>query len=591
MRRTSTNFNRSVNLFGTVSAENSITITGNGTANTTGTSNEGVLIDGSVTSSAGTVTIAGRAGTGYGYGYGSRNSGVVVGSSGSISSSGTGIDITGCGTTDPNADTDSHGVDIQGTVAGTSASSVAVTGFGGRGTDFNQGVSTGPISSISTENGAITIEGTANAATTGQNNRGISAQGTIASTGTGAVSLTGTGGGGTDFNEGVTTFSGSNISSVNGAITIDGTANTATTGQNNRGISAQGTIESTGTGSVSLTGTGGGGTDFNMGVAAFSGSNISSVDGDITIDGTGSSSSTGQGNSGISLQGTIASTGTGSIDLTGTGGSGTSYNNGVYIGGDITTNGGAITITGNASVNPTTGNSNTGINIDSGTLITQGSGQIHLTGTGSSTTSSPGIYLYGANFSTQSGAIELVGNATNSNNGIKISNYSDINNLNGIVTITGNTTQPTTGVSITGAKLSTQDIDINANTISISDGFGDGTVFASFSSAGGVLSFQALSSSSPLNLNFNSPDAFVSGGFSEINLGRLGDTGSVTLTGNSQFSFSDPVTIWSQNADFTLNAPLIGTDDASIKIEGSGATTTLNANTPFPPENHLDLIR
>ncbi|MEY2976207.1 MAG: hypothetical protein RLZZ435_344, partial [Cyanobacteriota bacterium] len=407
--------------------------------------------------SAGTLTITGTAGTGYGYGYGygsTHNTGVVVGQYGTISSSGTGIKITGYGTIYANATTYNHGVDIQGTVEATNTANVDITGFGGKGTDSNQGVST---------------------------------------------------------------YSTSNISAVDGDITIAGTANTATTGQNNSGISIGGTIATSGS--------------------------------------------------------------TSAIRLEGTGGSGTNVNYGVQIYGSLSASGGDITITGDASVNPTTGLYNEGVAVQDGSIFTTGSGVIQITGSGSSTASGSGIYLGSANLTTDSGAINLTGYGTNGNESVELSTYSALNAPSGTVTITGNTDQPTTGVSIYGADITAQNVAINANIINISNGSSDGgPVSPTIAGNGGILSFQAASTSTPLTINLNALNVFSTGGFSQINLGRSGDTGSVSLTGGSQFSFSDPVTIWSQNADFTLNTSLLGTNDASITIEGSGSTTTLNAD-------------
>jgi len=535
-RGAGTNYNRSLNLSGTINANNSITLTGNGTTNTSGTFNEGVRFNyGTVSSTAGTVSITGTAGAGTGSRYSStHNSGVVVGQYGIVKSSSTtvneGIEIKGYGTTDTNATTDSHGVDIQGTIQTTNAAGVTITGFGGAGTDSNFGVRTGSSSDITSVDGDITIDGTGSTLSTGSNNRGISAEGTIASTGSAQIALTGTGGAGTSSNHGVaTSFTTSSIASVDGDITIEGTGSTVSTQINNRGVSLQGTIASTGTGTnaanITITGTGGAGTSFNDGVFTYT--TITSGYGDITIVGNGSTLSTGSSNRGINAQGTIESTGTGAgaanITLTGTGGAGTYNNDGVFT-------------------------------------------------------------IYGT-FTSIDGDITIVGDATNENDGVAISTYSDFSNSTGTITITGNTNQLSTGVSIVGASIDTYNLQLRGNAFRIANGSGDSrTIVPSITGNGGTLAFQALSTSSRLTLTFTTLNAFNTGGFSQIDLGRPGDTGTVNLIGS--FSFSDPLTIWSQNANFTLNDALIGSDNGSVTIEGSGNTTILNANI-ITPDNPI----
>ncbi|MFZ9738121.1 MAG: CHAT domain-containing protein, partial [Prochlorotrichaceae cyanobacterium] len=464
---------------------------------------------------------------------------------GTISSSGTGIKITGYGTIYANATTYNHGVDIQGTVEATNTANVDITGFGGKGTDSNQGVSTYSTSNISAVDGDITIAGTANTATTGQNNSGISIGGTIA-TSDGAVSLTGTGGGGTDQNEGVKIlvvdlgdgYTGDSISTVNGAITITGTASNGTTGQFNRGVSTLGTIASTGTSAVSLTGTGGAGTNNNDG--AYIKGNIS-TNGQITIEGTGSSLTSGNANTGIRVLGTIASTAAGanvpSISLTGTGGSGTYGNTGIVINNSVTS-------------------------VDS---------NINITGFGNTASSegyNRGVYALGTIGSTQSGNITITGtggSGTNRNVGVEINAFSNITSVLGTVTISGQggsgTTDVNTGILSAG--------NITGGAVNLSGAGGVGT-----SSNHGVFALPNRSITATGNLSIigigGSGTNFNRGAYLESDLTTT--NGNITITG-TQGSGSDSEAIALRVNSVTLNG--------SGNLTLSGNTVHLSAGTIF----------
>ena len=119
--------------------------------------------------------------------------------------------------------------------------------------------------------------------------------------------LTGTGGGGSRFNHGVHIRDlGTGITTVDGAIEIIGTGLGGQEDQANNGVTIVdgGSLTSTGVGAnagtIRIRGTGGSGTAFNEGVLiADAGTRIASVDGDISMEGVGSSNVTEGSNTGV----------------------------------------------------------------------------------------------------------------------------------------------------------------------------------------------------------------------------------------------------------------------------------------------------
>ncbi|MHB8157349.1 MAG: beta strand repeat-containing protein, partial [Desulfocucumaceae bacterium] len=71
--------------------------------------------------------------------------------------------------------------------------------------------------------------------------------------------------------------------------------------------------------------------------------------------------------------------------------------------------------------------------------------------------------------------------------------------------------------------------------------------------------------------------ALLTNGFSSITIGRPDGSGSVIIMA---ITFNDPVTIQAPVApgSITVNGQITGADNASITLDGSGATTTLNAD-------------
>ena len=259
--------------------------------------------------------------------------------------------------------------------------------------------------------------------------------------GTGAINLTGIGADGIIDNQGILLQSGAVITSAAagvgaGTITLNGTAGSGV--NQNRGIWLTGngcaggincTSITTNGGNISLTGVGGAdqdtdgagpdikqGTTTNDGIVLSNFSRItSSGTGSITLDGTGANGTTGNMGMRLVSGGAIKSTGTGAINLTGRGGEAISSNYGIFLQGnncsagadctEVTSVTGNITLTGFGRADQDTDGAgsdlkegtlaNPGIQLrDAAQIITNGSGNILLTGTGASgTTENQGIIL------------------------------------------------------------------------------------------------------------------------------------------------------------------------------------------------------
>lgn len=355
-----------------------ITIIGTGGDGTA--SNYGVYATGSstdITSEDGAISITGQAGNGSG----GRNVGVRVNSIEAITSTGTDAD----------------------------AATITIDGTGGAGKNRNFGVHLdGASTDVTSANGDISITGRGGGNGSTDTNYGVYLENieTISSTGTGAnagaITIDGTGGNGTNNNYGVFAIGAStDVASVDGDISITGQGGGNGSYSVNVGVGLLGinTI-STGTGvdaaTITIIGTGGAGVGANLGVSfGSSTSNVTSVDGAISITGQGGGG--GVGNHGVDLNAAhIESTGVradandvgaATITIVGVGGDGTRFNNGLRIRGNslITSVDGNIAITGTTV---TGSHSSYGIHASEyGTISSTGEGQhaatIAIDGTGS----------------------------------------------------------------------------------------------------------------------------------------------------------------------------------------------------------------
>ncbi|MCR9197351.1 MAG: integrin alpha [Planctomycetaceae bacterium] len=323
-----------------------------------------------------------------------------------------------------------------------------------------------------TGSGDIVLNGTASGGTQLDNLDGvaISATSTVQSTSSdtdaGEIRITGLSGGGDDFETGVW-IADSTVTSVVGAVAIDGTGADGS-GTDHFGVSiSSSVISSTGTGSsaasIAIHGAGGAGTDFGVGVGLLNGSRLSTVLGDITLDGRGGDG-TGHSNNGFRISDSVVeSTGVGAdagdIRLTGNGGGGTSFGTGGIIEGNatqISAVDGNIEISGDAG-SAVSGESNRGVSIGSGIHAT-GTGFISVTGIGRSGTDfSHGVDIFtGAEFSTQTGTISITGTGGSGaewNYGVSIRD-THIQSVEGNLVITGNggqgTEESNRGIDLSG---------------------------------------------------------------------------------------------------------------------------------------------
>ena len=323
-----------------VEADSSVVTTGAGTILLVGqggssSSSHGIAIHGSRLEAAdGDITVNGQ-GSATPFAAATNQFGVLLDGATEIRSTGAAnINVTGVGgfgATSGNTGLAALGSSV---VEASGSGNISLTGAGGSaGTDVNEGVSLQGATINSSNSGSITITGTGGG--TASDNHGVLiGNSQVTSSGSGAVTIDGTGSpDGTDANRGVGIFGGTVVSSAfAGNISITGTAGGL--GQSNIGVLIDGSqVSSTGVGAnaaeISITGTGDAdaGPD-NAGVLIGTlGTTVSTIDGNITLSGTGG----GQGGSGslsaavgIAIGAVVESTGTGgdagTITLTSLGG-------------------------------------------------------------------------------------------------------------------------------------------------------------------------------------------------------------------------------------------------------------------------------
>ncbi|MEQ9069423.1 MAG: hypothetical protein RLO18_21995, partial [Gimesia chilikensis] len=283
------------------------------------------------------------------------------------------------------------------------------------------GSTTGQFAGIKLNSATISTTGTGNISLTGygansgdNNNYGIQLDSSSISsmstaTDAGTITLNGIGGNGTDNLVGVLLLGESQITSDSGDIQLTGQGGNGS-GAGNVGVMLLNGSEiiSTGIGAgaadITITGTGATSTFLGHGVM-ISGNDagIQSVDGNISITGSGYGGS-GSQHFGVQLNNSlITSTGTGTgaatITIDGTGGGGLDYHRGIQMADStITTRDGDLTLLGQGGGNGTN-YFNQGIGIQNSTITSTGTGSdaavitLHGTG-GSGTISNDGITLH-----------------------------------------------------------------------------------------------------------------------------------------------------------------------------------------------------
>jgi filamentous hemagglutinin family protein len=357
------------------------------------------------------ITLNGQGGT---YASGG-NHGIYIGTS-SISTTGAGtINLTGTGGGPSSNDNGIYFLGGSITTTGTGAISLTGTGGGASSTN-NYGIYMTGGSIAPTGAAAINLTGTAGYGTTAGIDLNSASATTLITSGGGTVTLASP----TEIylnNAGITYASGdyfnmvidADTSGALGGIEVTGSSTISTNGGN---INLGGGALSGGLPSGPAIGPQGG-IYFPSGTLNAGTTGTCPTGGcNITLDGTGGNNAGGS-NIGILMQGgTIETSGAGTINFTGTGGSVGSAEFGIDMnGGTIASGSGAINLTGNGGV--VSGSSNYGINISGGSIAsTTGTIDIVGTGGGTSGSSNVGIFMGGGSIApTGTAAINLTGTA------------------------------------------------------------------------------------------------------------------------------------------------------------------------------------
>ena len=442
-------YNNGINIVGTVestlsgSTAGSINLIGyGGGSGGSGSYNFGICITGgSISSVSGAILLDGNTGTTTGQTVstptGGDDYGIDIDTSGTVTSSGTGtnaatITLNGSGGGSV-GEFSGDGIYVTNSTVKAVDGALSITGTGGVGTGngaYGTDIDTGGIVET-TGKGTITLTGTGGGSNGGNNNYGINIVGTVESTSNvstaGSITLIGYGGdtGGSSYNNYGVSLSSGTITSLDGAILIDGNTGTTTgqtitttTGGSNWGFyyDSGSTISSTGTGvnaaTITINGVGGGSGagsgDYGVELGSYLANSITTVDGNIAITGTGSSSNHGGTSTGIYMGGgTIETTGKRAILLTGTGGSNASdsagNDPGISIGGTVestsaASTAGTVTLIGYGGDSGGSGNYNYGVSFS--TAPTTVDGNITIDGntgttTGQTLTTSSGLFNNG----------------------------------------------------------------------------------------------------------------------------------------------------------------------------------------------------
>ena len=430
------------------------------------------------------------------------------------------------------------------TLQGISLNTAAVNAGGGNITMKGKTAATNYQANLSTVNGlymtggSITTTGSGTIDLSGYNqntdtqSKGIElASGTITGGSTGAVTIVGD-----SRAVGVVTPSSSSyirgalinntITSTGGNLNITGYGGSGA--QYDYGVDIGGSVMALGSGAINIAGTAGaGGSGGNVGVNTSGSGTISSVDGAITITGTG-----GIGNGsvirdhGVQIGGTNAlkSTGTGGITITGTvTNNDNAYSDGVLVsGGGLSTNTGNIKLDGTglvnyqkavnvtAAVRSTSGNiyiRSRGANITATSTGTLSANNISIDNSNGTVDASTGVITPGsAGASLQAGV---------GSRGVDISgSITAANNLN----IYGNHTGAYTGVSISGATTTVSGKNV--------------TLYGKSSSSNGVLLSDATLSGQYLN---------ATGQTTSGNAGFVWQGGNINTTGTAGTSTASVV--------------------------------------------------
>ena len=186
---------------------------------------------------------------------------------------------------------------------------------------------------------------------------------------------------------------GGTIDGHGGNVSLTGTG--VTNDADGIGLGGGGTVQTSGAGAVSLLGTG-----FQAVSILDSGTRVSTVDGPLSITGNSLSSPNAQ-SVGVFLFGgpIVQATGAGGITLTGTGSPNGAFSPGVFVvGSTVSVDRGPLTINGTGRG----GGTNRGVDVDSSTIRSTGSGNIRIQGTAPEGTTA---IAFNGNFSGNPGTI------------------------------------------------------------------------------------------------------------------------------------------------------------------------------------------
>lgn len=454
--------------------------------------------------------------------------------------------------------------------------------------------------------------------------KGVATNAAIIRSNSGSIRLSGCGGTSGNYNFGVNIANATTVKSTTGEILIHGFGGQAT-GLENSGVQIyKSLVLSDGTAPINIVGYGGSGTQENFGVhffadnlslgGSYGSSGVYALNGDITINGTGSNSATDKSNVGVRLQGVseIKSTGTAKIDLRGTGGNGTcpftnpdptqnpcSYNgvDVLYDAQVISTGSGSIYVEGRAG--RANGREHHGILLDTVDIVTNPgqsakilstNADITLNGFGgedptNSFVAGAGIYLihggsvevqnnanitmngFGGKGITEGNGIWLEGDFSGQNSGLK----SKISSVNGHIDMTGiaNTIGGVQnhGVSILNGEISTSGV----GNISIS-----GTGGAGIQEQRGVLmSARSVVTTNSGNIQVmgiaGSSNGPASTGVTVANQSELtSGTGSIAVDGTGGIGNNDNFGVSIENTISGLGLSKIQTGSGAINITGKG---------------------
>ncbi|NJK53968.1 MAG: hypothetical protein HC936_16390 [Leptolyngbyaceae cyanobacterium SU_3_3] len=246
-----------------------------------------------------------------------------------------------------------RGVQLTAAALDSSGGNVSINGAGFRGNDNNNGVSI-IASDIKAGSGNVRINGLGNGSGNGNNGIQISGTTLIEAIESGSISLTGRGADQAGSqNRGINiTGTEARLRSTNGTITLTGAGGNGI-GSFNHGVDLQDSaiVESVGSGIILLNGTSGSESSNSFGLTIRSNANIQTNTGEVSLRGNSINTSStifnlDRSNFSLSSTGDLlfgsATLGGGSLNLTST--------QNLNIFGDITTNGGAITLDG-ATIN------------------------------------------------------------------------------------------------------------------------------------------------------------------------------------------------------------------------------------------------